>query len=319
MTSGLSVRDLTVTFPVAGARHRLTAVDAVTLTVRPGETHGLVGESGCGKSTLARSIVGLTVPDVGEVAIGDQTLPRRRSHDEQRRVQMVFQDPISALNPRLRVRDVLTELLRVHRMVPRSAVEERCRELVAAVGLPADVLDAWPGSLSGGQRQRVSIARALALEPEILIADEVTSALDVSVQAQVLRLLLDLQARLGLTVLFISHNLAVVRQICDRVTVMYLGRIVETGPTEALYSDPQHPYTRLLLESVPRLDRVELPAAADTEAPDAAHLPGGCRFHPRCPLAAQVCLDSDPVLRDGPPDRAAACHFAWPQRTEEGT
>lgn len=306
----LSVDDLTVTYGIAGSRSRLAAVDAVSLQLRSGETHGLVGESGCGKSTLARGIVGLVGADRGAVSLDGKALPRRRSADDRRRMQMVFQDPMSALNPRMRVHDVLAELLRVHRMVPRSGIDERCRELVAAVGLPVDVLNALPRALSGGQRQRVSIARALALEPEILVADEVTSALDVSVQAQVLRLLLDLRSRLGLTVLFISHNLAVVRQICDRVTVMYLGRIVETGPTEALYSDPQHPYTRLLLDSVPRLGRVDLPDVADTEPPDAANLPSGCRFHPRCPMAVAQCREVEPELRRGPADRAAACHFA---------
>lgn len=305
----LSVDDFTVTYAVAGSRSRLAAVDGVSLRLRSGEMHGLVGESGCGKSTLARGIVGLVGADTGGVSLDGKALPRRRSADDRRRMQMVFQDPMSALNPRMRVRDVLAELLRVHRMVPRSGIDARCRELAAAVGLPADVLDALPRALSGGQRQRVSIARALALEPEVLVADEVTSALDVSVQAQVLRLLLDLRSRLGLTVLFISHNLAVVRQICDRVTVMYLGRVVETGPTEALYSDPQHPYTRLLLDSVPRLGRADLPDVADSEPPDAAHLPTGCRFHPRCPMAAARCRDVEPELR-GPGDRLAACHFA---------
>lgn len=305
----LSVDDLTVTYGIPGSRSRLAAVDGVSLQLRSGETHGLVGESGCGKSTLARGIVGLVGADDGSISLDGKALPRRRSADDRRRMQMVFQDPMSALNPRMRVRDVLAELLKVHRMVPRSGIDDRCRELVAAVGLPADVLDALPRALSGGQRQRVSIARALALEPEILVADEVTSALDVSVQAQVLRLLLDLRLRLGLTVLFISHNLAVVRQICDRVTVMYLGRVVETGPTEALYSDPQHPYTRLLLESVPRLGRADLPDVANTEPPDAANLPAGCRFHPRCPMAVNKCHDVEPELR-GVGDRLAACHFA---------
>ncbi|HEX3812100.1 MAG TPA: ABC transporter ATP-binding protein [Mycobacteriales bacterium] len=312
--AALEVRDLTVTFGVPGSRGRLTAVDGVSLQLRPGEAHGLVGESGCGKSTLARSIVGLTSPDAGTVTLAGRELGRRRDRAELRRMQMVFQDPMSSLNPRMRVRDVLTELLQVHRMVPRGEFDARCRELVTSVGLPADVLDAWPGALSGGQRQRVSIARALALEPEILVADEVTSALDVSVQAQVLQLLLDLQRRLGLTLLFISHNLAVVRQICDRVTVMYLGRVVESGPTETLYTDPQHPYTRLLLGSVPRLGTADLPDASDAEPPDPANLPAGCRFHPRCPLAAAICAESDPALRSGATDHEAACHFAFPDQ-----
>jgi oligopeptide/dipeptide ABC transporter ATP-binding protein len=292
----------------------MSAVDGVDLALAPGEALALVGESGCGKSTLARTVVGLLQPQAGTVAIDGRPV-RRRSRAERRRVQMVFQDPSSSLNPRLRVRYVLAELLRVNGVVPARHVERRCRDLMTSVGLGADTLDSFPATLSGGQRQRVSIARALALRPQLLVADEVTSALDVSVQAQVLALLLDLKEELGLTLLFISHNLAVVRQVCDRVAVMYLGRIVEEGPTADVFADPRHPYTRLLLASVPRIDEVNLGAAAfpDAEPPDAAHPPVGCRFHPRCPLAQPgLCDTTDPSLEHGTPDHAAACHFAWP-------
>ena len=229
---------------------------------------------------------------------------------------MVFQDPYSSLNPRMTVRQVLSELLRAHRMVPKERLEERCRELVGIVGLGPRALDAHPRQFSGGQRQRVSIARALALEPEILVADEPVSALDVSVQATVLNLLVDLRAQLGLTVLLVAHNLAVVRHVCDRVAVMYLGRIVETAPTEQLFTNARHPYTQGLLRAVPKLvpGRASTTAAVVGDPPSPIRLPSGCRFHPRCPIAQEpLCSQEDPVLAPSPtrPDHAAACHFAW--------
>src|SRR5262245_32237724 len=208
----------------------LRAVDGVDLAISRGETLGLVGESGCGKSTLGRCIVGLYEPTAGEIRYDGAPLPARRDRATRRRIQMVFQDPYSSLNPRMTVRQTLGELLRVHRMVPRAAVDERCRELLDLVGLGTRALDAYPRQFSGGQRQRVSLARALALEPELLVADEPVSALDVSVQATVLNLLEELREKLGLTVLLIAHNMAVVRHVADRVSVMYLGRIVEHAP-----------------------------------------------------------------------------------------
>jgi oligopeptide/dipeptide ABC transporter ATP-binding protein len=229
---------------------------------------------------------------------------------------MVFQDPYSSLNPRMTVRQTLSELLRVHDVVPRAQVEERCRELLDLVGLPPRALAAYPRQFSGGQRQRVSIARALALEPEVLIADEPVSALDVSVQATVLNLIEDLRSRLGLTVLLIAHNMAVVRHVCDRVAVMYLGRIVETAPTERLFDDARHPYAQGLLRAVPRLvpGRASDAPAVVGDPPSPIHVPSGCRFHPRCPIAQRpLCAEHDPPLAagSGAETHVAACHFAW--------
>ena len=292
----------------------LRAVDGVDLAIAKGETLGLVGESGCGKSTLGRAIVGLASPVSGSLRFRGEPLAGGRGRAQRRRIQMVFQDPYSSLNPRMTVRQTLAELLRAHRMVPKDAIDARCRELLELVGLGPRALDAHPRQFSGGQRQRVAIARALALEPELLVADEPVSALDVSVQATVLNLLDELRAKLGLTVLLIAHNMAVVRHVSDRVAVMYLGRIVETAPTDELFTNPRHPYTRGLLTAVPRL----VPGRASTsegvagDPPSPIDLPSGCRFHPRCPLAQEPpCSTDDPALDEGSPGHRAACHFAW--------
>ncbi len=321
----LDVRGLSMQFPLRGSplgrvRGRapavLRALDGIDLQIARGETLGLVGESGCGKSTLGRCILGLYVPTGGTVAFDGALLPARRPRASRRRIQMVFQDPYSSLNPRMTVRQTLGELLRVHDMVPRNRVDERARELLELVGLPARALDAYPRQFSGGQRQRVSIARALALEPELLVADEPVSALDVSVQATVLNLLAELREQLGLTVLLIAHNMAVVRHVCDRVAVMYLGRIVEDAPTGELFEDPRHPYTRGLLQAVPRLTpgRASQAVAVQGDPPSPIRVPSGCRFHPRCPIMQRpVCAADDPRLTPSPAGtpHLAACHFAW--------
>jgi oligopeptide transport system ATP-binding protein len=293
----------------------LVAVDDVSLAVDAGAAVGLVGESGSGKTTVARVLCGLQTPDAGSVLFDGEVLPRRRSVAQRRAVQMVFQDPFGSLNPRRRIGSMLVELLRVHGL---SAGAERARalELLELVGLPAAALDRYPAAFSGGQRQRIAIARALAAEPRLLIADEPVSALDVSVQATVLRVFAQLRSDLGIGLLLISHNLAVVRVLCETVAVMYLGRLVETGTTTELFGDPRHPYTRALLAAVPRLRPavplgVPMPAAAmSADAPAATPLTGGCPYAPVCPLVQQICREQAPALEPvGVGPRRAACHF----------
>jgi oligopeptide/dipeptide ABC transporter ATP-binding protein len=324
----LALAGIHVDYPVGGRaldrlrgrpQSLLRAVDGVDLELARGEALGLVGESGSGKTTLARVVVGLQEPTAGVVRFEGQTIEGRRPPALARRIAIVFQDPYASLDPRMTVRQALSELVRAHRLVPRAGVEERCRELVSLVGLAPSSLDAYPHQFSGGQRQRIAIARALALEPDILVADEPVSALDVSVQVTVLRLLADLRSRLGLTMLLISHDLAVVQHLCDRVAVMYLGRIVEQAPVDLLFGDPRHPYTRSLLAAVPRLGPPDPDAAPNEvlpgEPPSPVDLPSGCRFHPRCPIAQPICSELDPALSSDPAGapRAAACHFAWPE------
>jgi oligopeptide/dipeptide ABC transporter ATP-binding protein len=301
----------------------LRAVDGVDLEVRRGEALGLVGESGCGKSTVARCIVGLYEPTAGEITFAGKRLNSQRTPQDRRRIQMVFQDPYSSLNPRMTVRQTLAELLRVHRIVSSAQVSGRSQELLELVGLGARSLDAYPRQFSGGQRQRVSIARALALEPELLVADEPVSALDVSVQANILNLLKRLRQQLGLSMLFIAHNLAVVRHLCDRVAVMYLGRIVEVAETEELFRNPRHPYTQGLLKAIPRLvpGRKSTAVAVKGDPPSPTRIPTGCRFHPRCPIAASICSTQIPVLEGGAGamSHLAACHFAWTEQMHQET
>jgi len=300
-------------------QHLLHAVDGIDLTVRKGEALALVGESGSGKSTLARAIAGIQRTNRGQIKLDGKVLSARRSSTDQRRIQMVFQDPYSSLNPRLTVGSILHELLRVHHVVPRHEVESHTSQLLRMVGLDEGAAHALPRQFSGGQRQRVAIARAIALRPEVLVADEPVSALDVSVQATILNLLQELQTELGLTLLFISHNLAVVRHLCDRVAVMYLGRIIEVAPTKVLFENPRHPYTAGLLAAIPRMtarDEEEAPAVRG-DPPSPLRLPTGCRFRTRCPIAQQICAERDPALAsaDTDPEHSAACHFAWTVQT----
>ncbi|MBW8723541.1 MAG: ATP-binding cassette domain-containing protein [Inquilinus limosus] len=289
------------------------ALNGIDLAVRRGETLGIVGESGSGKSTLARCIVRLIEPDEGTLrydGVDIRSLEGAARRAFNRRVQMVFQDPRGSLNPRMTVRQTLAEALSVHRMRPKAQIPARIAELLDLVRLPREAADRYPHEFSGGQRQRIGIARALSVEPECLIADELVSALDVSVQAQVVNLLLELQQRLGLTVLFVAHDLRLVRHLSHRVAVMYLGGIVETGETEALFAAPRHPYTQALLAAAPDLDparRHRVPAARG-ELPSPVDLPTGCPFHPRCPHAFDRCRVEAPLPR--PTDTGtAACHL----------
>ena len=295
---------------MAGEKKRmLRAVDDASFAIRRGTTLSLVGESGCGKSTVARMAVGLYAPSAGAMRFeGRELSAARRDAALRRRMNMIFQDPYASLNPRWRVRDIVAEPIRAFRLARGAAVGERVAELLVQVGLSAADGQKYPHEFSGGQRQRVSIARALASEPEFLVCDEPTSALDVSVQAQILNLMKGLQERLGLTYLFISHNLAVVRHMSERLGVMYLGRIVEMGKAEAIFSKPQHPYTRLLLEAIPDLEmvgRARTPVGGEVPSPIAP--PPGCAFHPRCPLAREKCRSVRPeTARAG--EVEVACH-----------
>ena len=291
-------------------RRILRAVDGVSFDIPKGTTLALVGESGCGKSTVARLVVGLYEPSFGRVMFDGHDLAEARADSVQRRrMQMIFQDPYASLNPRWRVRDIVAEPIRAFGLI--AGAEEQAAKvgaLLTQVGLAPQDGEKYPHEFSGGQRQRISIARALSSNPEFLVCDEPTSALDVSVQAQILNLMKELQQRLGLTYLFISHNLAVVRQISDRIGVMYLGRIVEQAPTEHLFTAPRHPYTRALMEAIPDLDmtgRTRIPVGGEVPSPITP--PSGCAFHPRCPLANDRCKAERPELRMSG-DAIVACH-----------
>ncbi len=295
------------------------AVTDVSFSIARGETFALIGESGSGKSTIARCIAGVLPPTGGRIMIMGHELAGMRTRESsirlRRNLQMVFQDPYASLNPRWRAFDSIAEPLRTHRLANgKRAVESRVFEMLRLVGLSPEDARKFPHQFSGGQRQRISIARALSAEPAFIIADEPTSALDVSVQAQILNLMRDLQARLGLTYLFISHNLAVVSNMANAIGVLYLGRLVETGPAAHLLSRPRHPYTKLLVDAVPDISAIgRQRALLKGDAPDPADLPDGCPFHPRCPLAVERCKAERPLLRafDGV---QVACHRAEDMR-----
>ena len=320
----VEVRDLVMTFPrqrglvdrLAGHPVQIVrALNGVSFSVKRGETLGIVGESGCGKSTLARCLVRLHEPKSGRIDFAGVEVLRlqgaeRRAYN--RRVQMVFQDPYSSLNPRMTVRQALSEAISFHDLRQGEAIGQRIAELLDLVRLPGDAADRYPHEFSGGQRQRIGIARALAVEPECLIADELVSALDVSVQAQIVNLLLELQARLHLTVLFIAHDLRLVRHISHRVAVMYLGAIVELAETEILFTRPSHPYTAALMKAAPELDpaRRTIVDAVRGELPSPLAIPPGCPFHPRCPYVMARCRVEPPLLTPrGEPGHIAACHL----------
>ncbi|MDQ2151479.1 ATP-binding cassette domain-containing protein [Alcaligenaceae bacterium C4P045] len=311
----LQVSNLSVRFPT---RHgEVSAVSDVDLDIGVGETVGLVGESGCGKSTLGKAIMRLIPASGGTIKVDDQdvtTLGRRALAPFRTKVQMVFQDPQGSLNPRQTVGKSIARPLQVAGR-PRREIETRVNDLLMQVGLPASAAQRYPHEFSGGQRQRIGIARALALSPSVVICDEPVSALDVSVRAQVINLLKDIQARSGVSYLFISHDLSVIEHVSDRLIVMYLGRVVESGPTAAIWQRPAHPYTRALLAAAPLADPVAARHRVRTvlkgELPSPHAPPSGCAFHTRCPQAQPVCAQTRPVLRDLPDARRVACHFGF--------
>jgi oligopeptide/dipeptide ABC transporter ATP-binding protein len=319
----LQVENLVKHFPVGGGMFSgptavVRAVDDVSFTIRRGETVGLVGESGCGKTTTGRCILQLERPTSGRIVFDGvdlTTLGQAELRSVRRKVQVIFQDPYSSLNPRMTIGQILAEPIKVHGIVPDKAKRAaRVRELLEQVGLSAQHARRYPHQLSGGQRQRVGIARALAMEPALIVCDEPVSALDVSIQAQIINLLEDLQKRLGLTYLFIAHDLSVVRHISDRVVVMYLGKIAEVADRRALYEEPLHPYTRALLSAVPIPDPALEARREHTvlrgEVPSPLRPPPGCVFHPRCPIAVARCTTEVPALREVRPSHRAACHLA---------
>jgi oligopeptide/dipeptide ABC transporter ATP-binding protein len=321
----LEVKDLKLHFPIRyGILQRVVgyvkAVDGVSFKLRDGEVLGLVGESGCGKTTVGRTLLRLYNPTAGEIwyhrTTGERIdlakLNQRDMKRLRREMRMIFQDPFSSLNPRLTVRDIIAEPLEIHGVARGKAADERVAELMRAVGLNPALMRRYPHEFSGGQRQRIGLARTLSLNPRLIIADEPVSALDVSVQAQVLNLLQELQSQLGLTLVFIAHDLSVVEHISDRIAVMYVGKIVEMADTDELLRRPLHPYTEALLSAVPpadpdiRPERIQLQG----EVPSPANPPSGCVFHPRCPYAKQKCAEEEPQLVEGEPGHFVSCHFA---------
>lgn len=320
----LEVRDSTKHFEVrAGFLRRskeiVRAVDGVSLDLSPGETLGIVGESGCGKSTLARVLLYLQPPTAGVIRFDGHDVDQAHVGWLRRRAQMVFQDPYTSLPPRMKVHNIIADPMKIHGLGSAAERNERVRLLLREVGLDPRRSNQYPYQFSGGQRQRIGIARALAIEPELLVLDEAVSALDVSVQAQVLNLLRDLQDRHGFACIFISHDLSVVRYMSDTIAVMYLGKIVEQGTAEEVYSNPLHPYTQSLLSAVPMLNRKRHDRILLTgEPPKPTNPPSGCAFHPRCPIAQPLCSETTPLLQEWVPARVSACHFAGELAVQAG-
>jgi oligopeptide transport system ATP-binding protein len=314
----LEVRDLKKHFPLhRGVFSRIAgsvrAVDGISFHIDRGETLGLVGESGCGKSTAGRTLLRLLEPSAGQILVGGQditTLDRRALLPFRRRMQMIYQDPYASLNPRMRVRSIVGEGIEIHKIARGREKLDRIAELLKMVGMDPDAMNRYPHEFSGGQRQRIGIARALAVKPRFVVLDEPVSALDVSIQAQIINLLQDLQEQLRLTYLFIAHDLRVVEHISNRVAIMYLGKIVEVATRDEIYANPRHPYTRALLSAIPSInplikgERVKLPG----EVPSPVNPPSGCSFHPRCPYAKDICVRMEPPLEKGQGGHAVACH-----------
>jgi peptide/nickel transport system ATP-binding protein len=322
----LAIDDLKMHFPIQRGFLRRTigrvkAVDGVTFSIQPGETFGLVGESGCGKTTTGRLILRGYIPTHGSMIYRDGNtqvdlakLDKKELSPYRRRIRMVFQDPYSSLDPRMTIREIIGEPLVVNEIARGTELDERVKDMLVRVGLRAEYINRYPHAFSGGERQRVGIARALVTQPDLVILDEAVSALDVSIRAQTLNLLQDLQEEFGLTYLFVAHDLSVVEHISDRVAVMYVGKLVETAPTDELYRHPLHPYTEALLSAVPkpdpRLRRKGARIRLKGEVADPANPPTGCYFHPRCPYADRDrCVNETPALREVAPRRRAACHY----------